>query len=51
MLKFRTLLVAAILLPSLVNEGLAYTFPGVPQCPWADTTHTWVDFMSGKFRG
>ena len=49
MLKIRTLLVAAALLHSLVNQALAYTYPGHPACPWADKTHSWLDFMSGKF--
>ena len=32
-----------------MNEGVAYTYPGQPACPWADTTHSWLDFMSGKY--
>ncbi len=51
MLNSRTVLLAALLLPSFVNETLAYFYPGHPACPWADPSRTWAKFLNKEYGG
>lgn len=48
-LKSQTLLVAAVLLSSFVNETVAYVYPGRPTCPWADPSHTWAKYLNQEY--
>ncbi|ANY85545.1 hypothetical protein BB934_45855 (plasmid) [Microvirga ossetica] len=49
MSKSRTLIIAAVLIPSLGSPVPAYVYPGRPNCPWSNPANAWAKYINQEY--
>lgn len=49
MSRFLSLLIVSTLSLSSTQEALAHVFPGRPNCPWANPSHGWAQYLSRQY--
>jgi hypothetical protein len=48
MWTFRAIVISALAM-GLASDSWAYLFRGLPACPWYSPSHTWTEYLAGKY--